>query len=152
MRFPRLVTVAVALCFVVPAVASAHLERPSYWPDPAPDTAVTPPAGGGVPKARSLASAVTGKGPGEVRVVCQGKRSLTLALRSISKARKSGFRIRPSQPKIRYSAKRAKRMSAINRKLFKQCKFSSVQEAVTASANNDRIVLMPGLYLSLIHI
>ena len=34
--------------------ASAHLERPSYWPNPAPDTSVTPAAGGGVPDARSL--------------------------------------------------------------------------------------------------
>jgi len=146
MSFPRLVTVVVALCFFVPAVADAHLERPSYWPDPAPDTAVTPPAGGGVPKARSLASAVTGKGPGEVRVVCQGDRSLTLALKSVRQARKSGFRIRPSQPKIRYSAKRARQMSTINRKLRKQCKFSTIQDAVDASGNNDRIVLMPGVY------
>jgi len=27
-----------------PAVAQAHIERPAYWPDPAPDTSVTPPA------------------------------------------------------------------------------------------------------------
>src|SRR5688572_9973603 len=62
----------------LPAVASAHLERPSYWPDPTPDTEVSPPAGGEVPKARSLGSAVTGDGPGKVRVVCQGN-SLELA-------------------------------------------------------------------------
>ncbi|MEO6496608.1 MAG: right-handed parallel beta-helix repeat-containing protein, partial [Solirubrobacteraceae bacterium] len=146
MRFPRLVTVAVALCFFVPAVASAHLERPSYWPDPAADTAVTPPAGGAVPKPRSLASAVTGKGPGEVRVVCQGKRSLNRALGSIRRARRTGFRLRPSQPKIRYSAKRARRMTKINRQLFKQCAFDTIQPAVDASGNNDRIVLMPGVY------
>ena len=30
----------------LPSLASAHLERPSYWPDPAPDTSVSPPAGG----------------------------------------------------------------------------------------------------------
>ncbi|WP_372792219.1 hypothetical protein, partial [Paraconexibacter sp.] len=59
--------VAVA-ALVSPAIADAHLERPSYWPDPRPDTSVTPPAGGKVPTARSLATAVTGAGPGKVRV------------------------------------------------------------------------------------
>ena len=39
---------------VVVSQASAHIERASYWPDPAPDTSVSPPAGGKVPKARSL--------------------------------------------------------------------------------------------------
>ncbi len=42
-----------------PALASAHIERASYWPDPAPDCSVTPCAGGAVPTPRSLASAVT---------------------------------------------------------------------------------------------
>ena len=50
----------------MPALALAHPERPSYWPDPAPDAAVSPAAGGKVPQARSLASAVTGAGPGDV--------------------------------------------------------------------------------------
>lgn len=136
---------AVALCGALPGVAMAHLERPSYWPDPAPDTSVTPPAGGKVPKARTLASAVTGRGPGEVRVVCQ-RNSLALALRSIKSARTSGFRLRPSQPTIRYRKKRARKMARINRGLRKQCSFRSVQAAVNASGNNDRIVIMPGRY------
>ena len=42
----------------VAAPALAHVERTSYWPDPRPDTSVNPPAGGTVPKARSLASAL----------------------------------------------------------------------------------------------
>ena len=29
--------------------ASAHLERPSYWPNPAADNSVSPATGGGVP-------------------------------------------------------------------------------------------------------
>src|SRR5688572_10075945 len=134
-----------ALCLAVPALAAAHLERPSYWPDPTPDTSVTPPAGGGVPKARSLASAVTGKGPGEVRVVCQ-KNSLPLALASIRQARRRGFSLRPSVPTKKLSKKQAKRMTKINRALRKQCRFRSVQAAVTKSGNNDRIVIMPGRY------
>ena len=96
MRY-RVVGIFVGLLLLVPAVAGAHLERPSYWPDPAPDTSVTPAAGGKVPKARSLASAVTGKGPGKVRVVCQPD-SLRQAKRSIRSARKTGFKVRPSQP------------------------------------------------------
>src|SRR5919112_4944253 len=110
-----------ALALLIAAVAttttaSAHLERPSYWPDPAPDTSITPPAGGVVPKARSLASAVTGKGPGEVRVVCQ-KHSLDKALASIKQARRQGFRLRPSQPVTRYSKRKARKMRQINRAL-----------------------------------
>ena len=137
--------VATAAAFALPATAWAHLERPSYWPDPRPDTSVTPAAGGGVPKARSLASAVTGSGPGEVRVVCQ-RNSLTLVKRSIAEAREDGYRLRPSQPERRLSARRAKRLLSQNRELKKECDFRSIQAAVNASGNNDRIVIMPGRY------
>lgn len=55
----RLACVIAAVCalLAVPTVASAHIERASYWPDPAPDCSITPCAGGDVPVARSLASA-----------------------------------------------------------------------------------------------
>src|SRR5687767_387752 len=140
-----LVVVAMALFLGLPALAAAHLERPSYWPDPAPDTSITTPAGGGVPQARSLASAVTGKGPGDVHVVCQ-KRSLDRALKSIRSARTKGFNLRPSQPTTRYSKKQARRMTRINRALRKRCSFRSVQAAVNKSGNHDRVVIMPGRY------
>ena len=133
----------------VPAIAGAHLERPSYWPDPTADTSVTPPAGGKVPKARSLASAVTGAGPGDVRVVCKGPKgagSLRLAARSIRSARDRGFRIRPSQPRRKISAKQARNLLRINRALARKCKFHAVQPAINASGNNDRVVIMPGRY------
>ena len=52
----------------LPGLALAHPERPSYWPDPAPDRSVSPPAGGKVPTIRSLGSAVTGYGPGDVNL------------------------------------------------------------------------------------
>ncbi|HYH58775.1 MAG TPA: right-handed parallel beta-helix repeat-containing protein [Thermoleophilaceae bacterium] len=142
----RILGLALLLVALAATPALAHLERPSYWPDPTPDTSVSPPAGGKVPKARSLASAVTGKGPGEVRVVCQGKKSLKGALRSIKSAQKKGFRLRPSQPKIKYGQKKAKQMRKINRALFKECEYRSIQDAVTDSGNNDRIVIMPGRY------
>jgi Right handed beta helix region len=136
---------ALAAALLLPALASAHLERPSYWPDPAPDRSVSPPAGGQVPKARSLASAVTGRGPGEVRVVCKGS-SLRLAKRSIAAGARRGFRIRPSQPKERLGGRDAARLLAINRALFDDCRFRSIQKAVNRSGNNDRIVIMPGRY------
>ncbi|MBA3327946.1 MAG: right-handed parallel beta-helix repeat-containing protein [Solirubrobacterales bacterium] len=145
---------ATAIGLVVPGAALAHLERPSYWPDPAPDASITPAAGGGVPAARSLSSAVTkrrsARGSGRVRVVCDGanrKRSFQLAKASIRQARTQGFRVRPSQPEVRYSAKKARQMLSINRRLHGRCRFNSVQKAVDASGNNDRIVIMPGRYL-----
>jgi len=134
----------------LPAVAGAHLERPSYWPDPRPDTSVSPSAGGKVPKARSLASAISGRGPGKVRVVCQGgksSKSLRLAMRSIRGAHRKGFRLRPSLPRKKISAKRARALRRINRALARKCGFHSVQAAINASRNNDRVVVMPGRYV-----
>src|SRR4051812_44978798 len=64
---------AVALVFaLLAASALAHVERTSYWPNPKPDTSVTPAAGGAVPKARSLSSAARKKQPRgtKVLVVC----------------------------------------------------------------------------------
>lgn len=142
-RLPLLLGAMIALA--LPAAAAAHLERPSYWPDPKPDTSVTPAAGGKVPTARSLATAITGAGPGDVRVVCQSN-SLSLAKRSIESARTDGYRLRPSQPEERLSKKQARKLLSQNRSLKRRCKFTSIQAAVDASGNNDRIVIMPGRY------
>jgi Right handed beta helix region len=133
----------------LPGLAPAHLERPSYWPDPAPDTGVTPPAGGEVPSPRSLASAATGAGPGQVLVVCKGddgKRSLRALRASLKDAKKDGYKLRPSQPKIDVSKKDAKELKRINKRLAKRCGYDSVQEAVFDAGNNDRIAIMPGRY------
>ena len=63
--------VAVTLVAVlVPAFALAHIERASYWPNPAPDTSIKPAAGGSVPAVRKLFSALDKKKPGKTRVVC----------------------------------------------------------------------------------
>src|SRR5689334_22818621 len=93
-RTHRLVVAAVVGLLAAAAFATAalaHVERTSYWPDPRPDTSVKPAAGGTVPKARSLVSAMPRnrklarsrrrfkagrsfrprKGAGRVRVVCQ---------------------------------------------------------------------------------
>ena len=64
--------VAIVIALLVPALASAHVERASYWPDPAPDCSVSPCAGGAVPTPRTLASALDsavdeGRLPGATR-------------------------------------------------------------------------------------
>jgi hypothetical protein len=133
----------------LPAAALAHLERPSYWPDPSPDKSVSPAAGGRVPDLRSLNSAVSRKGPGTVRVVCQGRggaKSLRLLSKSVDRARKHGYRIRPSQPKLRLSRWDAFRLLWQNAVLARRCNYSEIQPAVNASHNNDRVVVMPGVY------
>jgi hypothetical protein len=135
---------AAAAALACTAVALAHVERTAYWPDPKPDTTVKPAAGGKVPKARTLASSLKAKPPGKTRVVCQ-KGSLKQARRDIRKARKRGVTYRPTETR-KFGAKKAKRLLAINKKLFKRCKFHAIQPAVTASKNNDRVVIMPGVY------
>ena len=97
-----------------------------------------------MPKARSLASALNSKPPGTTRVVCQPD-SLKLLNASIAAARKHGYDIRPTDHR-RFGKKAARKLRAINAKLFKRCRFHEIQPAVTASHNNDRVVVMPGLY------
>src|SRR3954471_13995610 len=147
-RMNRLVSffaLVIAGVFVFTATASAHVERPAYWPDPEPDTSVNPPAGGGVPKSRPLITALKRKAPGQTRVVCQPG-SMKRLKRSVRAARKNGYLIRPSERR-QLSAADAKRLLRVNERLFKKCRFKEIQPAVTASGNNDRVVVMPGLYL-----
>jgi hypothetical protein len=68
----RVLAIAIGLgaLIALPAIGLAHIERASYWPDPAPDTGVTPPAGGAVPAVRSIDSALDSGQPGTTRVVC----------------------------------------------------------------------------------
>src|SRR2546421_3151241 len=147
MRSKSFVVVAAALvaALILPAIASAHVERASYWPDPAPDCSVTPCAGGEVPTARSLASALSTTGPGVTRVVCQPD-SLKRVQRSIADAQSTGYVLRPTQPRQTISAADGRALLALNRSLSKRCAFDSIQQAVNASGNNDRVVIMPGLY------
>ena len=146
----RIVVGAAVLTAVgLPSAALAHLERPSYWPDPAPDRSVKPAAGGMVPALRSLATAVSGEGAGDVRVVCRGDEgttSLRLLSQSIAHARKHGYRLRPSQPKLELTKNQARRLRKQNRALARKCRFDEIQPAVFASGSNDRVVIMPGRY------
>jgi hypothetical protein len=146
MAHMRMVWVALALAALLAVPAQAHLERPSYWPDPRPDTSVSPPAGGAVPKARSLSSALNKrKAGGALHVVCAPD-SMRRAAASIREARDEGFRLRPSQPERRLSPRAARQLLKINQRLKARCKHDSVQSAVDVSRNNDRIVIMPGRY------
>jgi hypothetical protein len=138
------IALTVTAALIIPAAVSAHIERASYWPKPAPDRAVKPTAGGKVPKVRSLASALDTGARGETRVVCRAS-SLKLLNKSIRKARKHGFRIRPTD-KRELTAERAKGLRSVNRRLFAMCDYRHIQPAVNASRNNDRVVVMPGLY------
>ena len=144
-RLLALVASVTLVMAVVTATAFGHVERTSYWPNPAPDTSVKPAAGGKVPKARSLASALRSKPRGKTRVVCQ-RASLRKAIRSINSARKKGTVLRPTQGAKKISAQRARKLKRLNRAFYRRCKFKSIQTAITKSRNNDRVVIMPGKY------
>ena len=143
------IAVTAAAILLSPALAFAHLERPSYWPDPGPDNTVSPAAGGEVPTARSFASLATGAGPGDVLVVCKGEDgtdSLSMLRASVDEARKRGYQLRPSQPKTKLTKAQADQMLAVNATLAEQCQYDSVQQAVFDAGNHDRIAIMPGHY------
>jgi hypothetical protein len=137
---------AVAVALIPAGVALGHVERTSYWPDPRPDTAVRPAAGGDVPAARSLPSALRRTRRGEdTRVVCKPD-SMRRVRSAVKRATTTGYRLRPSQPVVRMSAARGRSLVRLNQRLQQRCRFSDLQPAVTASGNNDRVVVMPGVY------
>ena len=140
-----LVLAAVAAVAMLGAVAAlAHVERSTFWPDPAPDRSVKPAAGGKAPEYRGLGSALKRKPPGDTRIVCQDD-SLKLAKQAIRKGRK-GFKVRPSEDKRRLKKRKAAKLRKLNKRFAKKCAYDSIQKAVTDSGNNDRIVIMPGFY------
>jgi hypothetical protein len=135
---------AVAAVLVAPQVAQAHVERPSYWPDPSADCSVSPCAGGAVPTARSLASALDPTQPGTTRVVCQAD-SLDRVKKAISAAVLNGYDVRPTDHRTFTSAD-GDALLKLNQRLFGRCAYHEIQPAVTASGNDDRVVVMPGVY------
>ena len=147
----RRIVVAILIALIgillVPMAAQAHVERPSYWPNPKADCGVSPCAGGAVPTARTLSSALDAGKPGTTRVVCQSGslRRVEIAIRT---ARSSGYFIRPTDHRG-LSQKEAAALLSVNKSLFKRCSYHEIQRAVTASHNNDRVVVMPGIYKEL---
>jgi len=138
------VAVALGAILVVPQAAQAHVERPSYWPDPSADCSVTPCAGGQVPTARSLASALDPTQPGTTRVVCKPN-SLALLDASVSRALANGYDVRPTDHRT-LTATEAQSLRTLNSRLAAQCRYDEIQPAITDSHNNDRVVVMPGVY------
>jgi hypothetical protein len=130
---------------VLATAALAHVERTAYWPDPRPDTSVTPPAGGAVPTARPLDTAFKRGQPGTTRVVCQAG-SLRQLRRSVGTARSSGLSFRPSEAKRRLTKKQGRKLIALNTTFFSKCRYHDIQAAIDASHNNDRVLIMPGVY------
>ncbi len=135
---------AVLVALAIPAVASAHIERASYWPDPAPDNSVSPPAGGHVPLMRTLASALDDSKPGQTRVVCQPD-SLQRLGASLHDEYLNGYDIRPHDHRNLTTSQR-KLLVNTNIALWHRCTYDEIQPAVTDSGNNDRVVVMPGVY------
>jgi hypothetical protein len=142
------VAVAGAVATVViasPAASLAHVERSTYWPDPAPDKSVKPAAGGKVPEYRPLGSALKAKPAGETRIVCQDDSSKR-AKRAIGAARRKGFKLRPTAKRDKLTRRKARKLKKLNRRFAKECEYDQIQPAVDDSGNNDRIVIMPGIY------
>jgi hypothetical protein len=141
----RIAFIAVCVAVLVtPVLASGHVERPAYFPHPGKEKVGKRTAGGKVPKARTLASALKAKPPGQTRVVCQDD-SLKDLRDSIKDARRNGFEIRPTD-RNELSKKRARHLMRLNRKFADRCEYDEIQPAVTESGNNDRVVIMPGIY------
>jgi hypothetical protein len=68
---------------------------------------------------------------------------------SVAAAKRTGYVLRPTQPRVKITKVEAEALRAVNRALFKRCKsqkIASIQDAVNQSGNNDRVVIMPGLY------
>ena len=57
-----------------------------------------------------------------------------------------GYVLRPSEPNVLVTRGEADKLRSFNVSLLKECKFDSIQAAVNAAGNNDRVVIMPGVY------
>jgi hypothetical protein len=139
-----LVAAALLAVLALAAVASGHIERASYWPDPAADTSVSPSAGGRVPLMRTLKSSLDDSLPGQTRVVCQSD-SLQRLGASLHNAYLHGYDIRPHDHRS-ISSSEVNNLVNTNIALWKRCSYHEIQPAITDSGNNDRVVVMPGVY------
>ncbi len=146
----RRLTLALALALggilVAPQMAQAHVERPSYWPDPNPDCSISPCAGGEIPTARSLASALTASTTGTTRVVCKPN-SLDLASRRRSVMRSpTATTCGPPITAASAAAQAQRPAGTSTSSCSTRCRYDEIQPAITDSGNNDRVVVMPGVY------
>ena len=154
-----------AVAVLLPALAFAHIERASYWPDPAPDTSVKPAAGGSVPAVRKHLQRARQEEAGQdaSRLRRQMPSKKLQQARHHQAALEEQVDQGPEQGPEAGAEEglQAPRVAAgdqdqeeegqeaprdFNIKLLRQCKYKSIQDAVTASHNNDRVEIMPGLY------
>jgi hypothetical protein len=168
-RFAAGIGACLISALLVPALAAAHIERASYWPDPGVDFADGVPTGGTVPEARPLATALDESQPGATHVVCKGSAvplpkkskgaefkawqaavnanpSMKALDASLADAVANGYVLRASEPRVRITQEEASRLRDLNTKLLAQCRYNEIQAAVNAAGNNDRVVVMPGVY------
>jgi hypothetical protein len=91
------------------------------------------------------ARALSGARRSHARAVSRN-RSIRALDASIRSARRNGYKVRPRERTRTLSAREARRLRRFNERLLAKCRYREIQPAVTASRNNDRVVVMPGLY------
>lgn len=121
-RAARLSLLLVLLALVVPVAAGAHSERPSFYPNFDREAQRFMPPSGEVPRYRS-------RGPS--KVVC---------------AEDSRQRVRRA---FRGRSRRMARLRTRRLNMLRRCRFQTIQAAVDAARNGDRILIMPGVYREL---
>ena len=137
-------------------LAASRCRRPRSLTSSGPPTGPTPrptPPSSPPPAARCRAAlaetAVTGKGAGKVRVVCQGKGGRkSLAWSQVDRQGAQARLPDPAQPAQAQAHPQARRASCCGRTPRWRASASTTRSSrrSTASGNNDRVVVMPGRY------
>ncbi|MGH2923695.1 MAG: hypothetical protein ACRDKH_06685, partial [Solirubrobacterales bacterium] len=65
---------------------------------------------------------------------------------ALAEAVTAGYLLRPSEPRVKISGAEAEALYDFNAQLLGQCAYDEIQPAVNDSGNNDRVVVMPGVY------
>jgi hypothetical protein len=65
---------------------------------------------------------------------------------SLADAVSNGYELRPSEPPVPVSQQEADELRDFNARLLAECRYDSIQAAINDSGNNDRVVVMPGVY------
>jgi hypothetical protein len=73
-------------------------------------------------------------------------KSIKALRKAIKKARTQGYKFRPTDRTRHVSKRGGKRLLKFNERLLAKCRYHQIQKAVNRTRNNDRIVIMPGLY------
>jgi hypothetical protein len=72
--------------------------------------------------------------------------SIRALRKAIAKARTKGYEYRPTDRTRFVSRRGGRRLHRFNERLLARCKYHEIQPAVMAARNNDRVVIMPGVY------